>query len=224
MRLGSRTSEPQLSAALLFAQPCVLFLAHAVVQSLKERRRLSQCLPRRQLARCPGADGPAIIVRRRLVTPRLFLVLDHLLGAKALAVVAQVLVKLLRRVRQDRRQDRLQIVDDAHALRDVDARRRGLRVLLDLEPGRFSVEACTACPELCRGEHSECVAVGLAGHTSLAPLAGPEPRSTRRGTCRRCRDRPPSGGQIRPFPGVPGPRHQDRAARAPCRRSACRQS
>jgi hypothetical protein len=68
----------------------------------------------------------------------LFLVLDHVLRAEELAVVAQVLVELLRRVRQDRRQDRLQVVDDAQD--DVDAGRGRLAIFLDLEPGRLAVQ------------------------------------------------------------------------------------
>ena len=64
---------------------------------------------------------------------RFFFVLDHVLRPKQLAVVPKVLVQPLRRVRQDGRQDRLQIVYDAQD--DVDTRRRGSRVRLDLEPG-----------------------------------------------------------------------------------------
>jgi hypothetical protein len=44
----------------------------------------------------------------------------------------------LRRVGRDGRQDRLQIVH--HAQDDVDAGRRCLRILLDLEPGRLAIQ------------------------------------------------------------------------------------
>jgi hypothetical protein len=91
------------------------------------------------------ADSPAVIVGQRPVTPRLFLVLDHVLRAKEVTVVAQVLVEFLRRVGQDGCQDRLQIVHDAQD--DLHRRRRCGPGLLDLEPGRLAVQACTACPE-----------------------------------------------------------------------------
>jgi hypothetical protein len=79
-----------------------------------------------------------VIVGQRLVGARLLLVLYHVLGAKELAVIAQVLVQLLRRMRQDGRQDGLQVVDDTQDY--VDAGSGGLAVLLDLEPGRFAVQ------------------------------------------------------------------------------------
>jgi hypothetical protein len=47
-------------------------------------------------------------------------------------------VEPLSRVRQDWHQDRLEIVHDPQD--DVHRRRCGLRVLLDLEPGRLSVQ------------------------------------------------------------------------------------
>ncbi len=46
----------------------------------------------------------------------LLLVFHHPLRAKELSLISQVLVALLRRVRQDRRQDDLQIVDDTQDL------------------------------------------------------------------------------------------------------------
>jgi hypothetical protein len=79
------------------------------------------------------------------VGSRLLLVLNHVLGAKKLAVVAQVLVQLLRRVRQDGRKDGFQVVDGAQD--DVDRCCCSSPVLLDLEPGRLAIQ----------------VAVGLAG-------------------------------------------------------------
>jgi hypothetical protein len=63
----------------------------------------------------------------------LLLVLYHVLYAEGLPVIAHVLVELLRRVRQDRRQDRLQAVH--HTQDDVDAHRRRVAIPLDLEPG-----------------------------------------------------------------------------------------
>jgi hypothetical protein len=73
-------------------------------------------------------------------------------------------VQPLRRVRQDGRQDRLQIIH--HAQDDIDARRRRLPVLLDLEPGRLAIQA--------RTERSECVAVCLVGQGQRLAQACPE--------------------------------------------------
>ena len=63
----------------------------------------------------------------------LLLVLHHVLYAEGLPVIAHLLVGLLRRVRQDQRQDRLQAVH--HAQDDINAHRRHVAFLLDLEPG-----------------------------------------------------------------------------------------
>jgi hypothetical protein len=138
---------PAISSAPLLPKLRVLLLDHTLVQLLEERCWLTQGLGGRQFTLRPGADGARVIVGQRPVGTHLLLVLDYVLGAEQLPIVAQVLVELLRRVRQDRRQDGLQVVDDAHALRDVDARRRRLPVLLDLEPRRLTVQ----------------VAVGLTG-------------------------------------------------------------
>jgi len=105
-----------------------------------------------------------MVVGQRLVAACLFFVLDHMLRAEELAIVAQVLMQLLRRVGQDRRQDRLQVVDDPQD--DVDRRLRRFGVLLDLEPGRLAIQACT--------ERSEGVAVGLAGQGQRLAQACPE--------------------------------------------------
>ena len=82
----------------LLLQPRVLPLDHALVQLLEQRRRLPQRLPRRQLTLRPGADGTAVVVGQRQAGARLFLILNHVLRAKELALVAQVLMQLLRRV------------------------------------------------------------------------------------------------------------------------------
>ena len=82
-------------------QPRVLLLDHALIQLLEEQRRLAPRLPRREGAGLPGADGTAVIVGQSRVTAGLFLILDHLLRPKELPLGAQVLVQLLRRVRQD---------------------------------------------------------------------------------------------------------------------------
>ena len=57
-----------------------------------------------------------------------------------------------------RRQDDLQVVDDPHAPRHVDAGRRRVPVLLDLEPGRLAVQ----------------IAVGLAGQPHGFAQGSPE--------------------------------------------------
>jgi hypothetical protein len=99
MRPGSRIPESRLAASHLSFQPRVLLLDDALVQLLEQRRRLAQDLathpwgvPRRQRTRRPGADGAAVVVGQRLVRARFLLVLDHLLGAKELPVVSQVLM------------------------------------------------------------------------------------------------------------------------------------
>jgi hypothetical protein len=81
------------------------------------------------------ADCAAVVVGQRGMAARLLLVLDHVLGAKELSLVPMILVEPLRRVRQDR----LEIVDGAQD--DVRDRRRRLRILLDLEPGRLAVQS-----------------------------------------------------------------------------------
>jgi hypothetical protein len=124
--------------APLLSQPRLLLLSHTLVQLLEKGRRRAQRLPRRQFTLRPGADRPRVVVGQRPVRPRLFLVLDHLLRAEQLPFVAQVLVELLSGVGQDRRQDRLEVVDDAQD--DVDTGRRRLGILLDLEPGRLAVQ------------------------------------------------------------------------------------
>ena len=85
-------------------------------------------------------------------------------GVEGLPLVAQVFVELLGGVRQDRRQDCLQVV---HGAQDhVHALRCRLAVVLDLEPGRLAVQACT--------ERSEGVAVGLARQRQRLAQACPE--------------------------------------------------
>jgi hypothetical protein len=104
---GSQNSESpvRVFGFRLGFQPRVSLLDYALVRLLEKRRR--------QRDRRPGAHCPAVVVRQCQVALRLFLVLDHVLRAEELAVVAQVLVEPLRRVGQDRRQDRLQVFDDA---------------------------------------------------------------------------------------------------------------
>ena len=67
-------------------------------------------------------------------------------------------------MRRDRRQDRLRVIRDAHD--DVHSGRGCLAVLLDLEPGRLAVQACTEC--------SGSVTVGLAGLRQRLTQACPE--------------------------------------------------
>jgi hypothetical protein len=86
----------------LLPKPRILLPDQALVQFLEERSRLAEGLPRRQLALRSGADGATVVVGQRLVRTRLLLVLDHMLRAEELPVVAQILVQLLRRVRQHR--------------------------------------------------------------------------------------------------------------------------
>ena len=119
-------------------QPRILLFHHPLLQLSEQRRRLAQCLAGRRLALGPRADGPGVIVGQRLVAPRFFLILHHLLGPEQLPVIPQVLVELLCRMRQDGRQERLQVVDDAQD--DVDGGGSGLAVFFDLEPGRLAVQ------------------------------------------------------------------------------------
>ena len=98
-------SQGETSCAPLSSfQPRVLLPDHALVQLLEEWRLLAQRLPWWQLALRPGAGSAAVIVGQRPVGAQpavagLFLVLDHVLRAKELPVVAQVLVELLCPVR-----------------------------------------------------------------------------------------------------------------------------
>jgi hypothetical protein len=80
-----------------------------------------------------------VIVGQDLAGTGLFLILDDVVSAEELAIVAHVLVQVLDGLGQDGRQESLQVVDDTqdhvHA-----RRRRGSLVLLDLEPGRLAVQ------------------------------------------------------------------------------------
>ena len=88
----------------LFPKPCVFLVHQAVVQLPKEGLGPKQRLAWRKLTRRPNPHGAAVVIGQSLVAAGLFLVLDHLLGAKELFAVTQVLMKALRTVRQDGRQ------------------------------------------------------------------------------------------------------------------------
>jgi hypothetical protein len=77
----------------------MLLLDHALIQLPEQRRRLAQCLAHRQLTLRPRPQRTAVVLGQGLVAARLFLVLDHLLSAEQLPLVAQVLMQLLCPVR-----------------------------------------------------------------------------------------------------------------------------
>ena len=92
-RPGSRTSQVKRLVSGLSCKARVLFLDHTLVQLLKQRRRLAQRLPHRQLARRPGPDGLAMVTDQSRVTAQpaeagLLFVLDDMQRAKKLPLIA----------------------------------------------------------------------------------------------------------------------------------------
>jgi hypothetical protein len=104
---------------------------YALIRLPEPRRRLAQGLAGRELAGRPSADRARVVVGQRRTPQCFLLILEHVLCANELPVIAQAFVELLGWVEQDGCQDRLQTVHGPQD--DLHYRRGGGLDLLDAE-------------------------------------------------------------------------------------------